>query len=98
MASRAANPALLSASALTIDMRPWMRGFFIGGTEALCIISSPTTCSKALVLARTSPAKREGSVRQTLMEEIRLSFFRIWSKRKFLNQSEGESLKFVVIG
>ena len=88
----------LSDSALTIDMRPWMRGFFIGGIEALCIISLPTTSYKALVLARTSPANREGSVRQTLMEETRFSFLRIWSKCRFLNQLEGESLKLAVVG
>ena len=88
----------LSASALTIDMRPWMRGFFIGGTEALCIISLTMTSSKALVLARTSPANREGLVRQTLMEEMRFNFLEIWSKRRFLNQLEGESLKLAVKG
>ena len=94
----AVSPEFLSDSALILLEEDPIVGVFSNGTEVGAIISSPTTFSKAFNLARTSPDKSDGSLMDTRRDEISRSFFRTWSRRRFLNQLLGETPSDAVTG
>ena len=75
-----------------------MQGFLIHGIEAWVIMFFPTTSLSIWILARTLPAKIEGWIILTLKEVMRLSFFRIWRRQRFLNHTLGIAANEVVIG